>query len=323
MFLDSNPSSEQFKSKGEKKFIKLLEGLNSDRKKDRKLIREHILKGKIPPKSRKMFWQIALGTQGKMECKCTVNYQELLRAPVPYAHIVQLHQDLDRTLRPHINYVDRYGEGQRKLFRIMRAYCAYSPSLGYGQGMCTLGAILLNVIEDELETFYALVSLFENYTFGELYGLTGGSMSGLLNAFDIFGKLLSNFFPKIKQGLDETPIPPDFYLTQWFLELFYGRIPFWLCIRLWDLFLLDGYSAVFSFTLSLFAANEDHLTDLNSLEKFNPFKESPCEGIDIDKVLLWTTTKFKLTPNKIETLTTLTIQNHMSNVKSWSDNFFL
>jgi len=207
----------------------------------------------------------------------------------------------------------------------MRAYAAHYPTVGYGQGMCTIGAILLMVIEDETETFYALVSLFSNYSLQQLYASEDGLLLGLQSAFTVFEKLLEHFLPKIKRCFDSAPIPTNFYLTQWFLEIFFGRVPFWVCIRLWDLFLLDGYSAVYSFSLSLLALNEQQLSTIASLESFNPYKEHPARDLtgDEEKILLGSiSAKFKLNPAKIIYLTGYELNDHRQNVQNWSEDFF-
>ena len=53
-------------------------------------------------------------------------------------------------------------------------------------------------------------------------------------------KILETTMPKISRHFEEEGVIPQIYLTKWFLQNFLDRLPFHLCIRLWDLFLLEG-----------------------------------------------------------------------------------
>ena len=54
----------------------------------------------------------------------------------------QIDLDINRTLRNHIMYRQRYGPGQQRLFNVLRAYANYNPEVGFCQGMASVAAFL-------------------------------------------------------------------------------------------------------------------------------------------------------------------------------------
>ena len=72
----------------------------------------------------------------------------------------QIRLDLDRTFYTHKLFMDKEGEGQQKLFRILALYARVNPHTGYCQGMAYVGATLLMVMEEE-DAFWAFAALLE------------------------------------------------------------------------------------------------------------------------------------------------------------------
>ena len=46
--------------------------------------------------------------------------------------------------------------------------------------------------------------------------------------------------PKLSRHFEVENVFSQMYLTKWFLQTFLDRLPFHLCIRLWDVYLLEG-----------------------------------------------------------------------------------
>ena len=77
-------------------------------------------------------------------------------------------KDLDRTFPSCQLFKEKYGVGQRKLYRVLANYSKYNKVLGYVQGMGYLAAIFLLYMDEE-SSFYMLHSLVKNYGFEGLY----------------------------------------------------------------------------------------------------------------------------------------------------------
>jgi len=217
--------------------------------------------------------------------------------------VKQIDKDVARTMRTHKTFAVRYGEGQMKLFRILRAYAAYDIEIGYVQSMSTIASILLLFIEDEEVSFLALVSLFRNYG---LRFMLIRDLEGLREtAFVIFEKLTVHYFPEICNHFAMIGLHPSLFLTNWLLEIFFGYVPYTLMLQLWDLLILDGYPVLYSFILAIISYNEDALLLLPDTESFNGVKHRPTLNISHEKILHATVSKFKLNADKIHVITGL------------------
>lgn len=62
----------------------------------------------------------------------------------------QIDLDIERTLRDHIMFKDRFGQAQVSLFKILVAYSNLDSDVGYCQGMSTVAAFLLLYFEEEV-----------------------------------------------------------------------------------------------------------------------------------------------------------------------------
>ncbi|KAI7878998.1 RabGAP/TBC [Lichtheimia hyalospora FSU 10163] len=66
------------------------------------------------------------------------------------SHERQIDLDIPRTMYGHIMFRQRYGQGQRALFNVLRAFSIYDDPVGYCQGMANVVAILLIYFEEEV-----------------------------------------------------------------------------------------------------------------------------------------------------------------------------
>uniref|UniRef100_A0A6B2LDH8 Rab-GAP TBC domain-containing protein n=1 Tax=Arcella intermedia TaxID=1963864 RepID=A0A6B2LDH8_9EUKA len=264
-----------------------------------KKFRKIIVRGKLPKHLRGIYWSLALGIDDMDSEK--LHFSSLLQESVPTKDIKQIDKDVARTMRTHKMFSIRFGDGQRKLFQILRAYAAYDIEVGYVQSMSTIAAMLLFFIEEEEKSFLALVSLFQ--TRG-LRWLLIRDLEGLREtAFSIFTKLNKHFFPELADHFEEIGLHPSLFLTNWFLEIFFGYVPFGVLLQVWDLFILDGYSFLYSLVLSVLSFNYDEILALPDPESFNDLKHNPFQAVNPRQILNIATTKYKLSFQKIHKIT--------------------
>jgi hypothetical protein len=77
-------------------------------------------------------------------------------------------KDLDRTYPSCQLFTDKYGNGQRKLFKVLSCYSLYNKEIGYVQGMSFIAALLL-IYMDEESTFFMLDSIMNKYEMKGIY----------------------------------------------------------------------------------------------------------------------------------------------------------
>lgn len=86
---------------------------------------------------------------------------------VPAETVESISRDVGRTFPNIQRFAD--GEGKDTLLRVLKAYAAYDPEIGYCQGMNFLAGLLLLYLDTEEHAFGALVVLMEDRGLRELY----------------------------------------------------------------------------------------------------------------------------------------------------------
>ena len=84
---------------------------------------------------------------------------------------------------------------------------------------------------------------------------------------------LKQRLPKVAEHLDKHELSPAMFSTQWFMTMFMYAMPFDLCIRVFDIFMLEGIRAVFSVALTLMERAKAKIITLPFEELFPFFKE--------------------------------------------------
>ena len=144
----------------------------------------------IPDSLRSIVWQLFAGTDKLKEKNLfeNLNKQELDK-DIEGVII----KDLDRTFPSCQLFKEKYGMGQRKLYRVLSNYSKYNKVLGYVQGMGYLAAIFLLYMDEE-SAFYMLHSLVKNYGFEGLYK---EGFPDLKKKFYVLLNLEKKYIPKI------------------------------------------------------------------------------------------------------------------------------
>lgn len=239
---------------------------------NREKIQRRIFKG-IPDKLRGAIWLKMLKVEKQMSDSPGV-YNKMLDLGVKYStEIRQIDNDILRCLRDHEYYCERFSTKQRQLFNVLVAYSMYNMELGYCQGMSTVAAVLLIYLNEE-EAFWALNSLMvdKKYAMHGLYVLGFPKLMRLLAHHD---KILTKFLPKLKKFLDKHQMDAVLYSLKWFFVIFVERIPFSLCLRVWDIYFLEGERVLnaMAFTiLKLHATKLLKFKDMDEITNYFQYK---------------------------------------------------
>eukprot|EP00494_Astrolonche_serrata_P022694 UN22951 len=150
----------------------------------------------------------------------------LTQSPSP-KELSIIHADLDRTFPTHKKFRNKSGNGQKRLYNVLYAYCVHDHEVGYCQGMGFIAALMLMYYQEE-DAFYILVALLRD----KKYNMRGLFMPGLPllhQRFHQLSYLMKRHCPKAHAKLELNKselerVYPAHYATQWFLLYFYIKM---------------------------------------------------------------------------------------------------
>ncbi|EPE07718.1 gtpase-activating protein gyp5 [Ophiostoma piceae UAMH 11346] len=167
---------------------------------------------------------------------------------------------------------------QDGLFGVCKAYALFDEAVGYAQGMNFLiMPILFNMPEEE--AFCLLVRLMNQYKLRDLFIQ---DMPGLHMHLYIFERLLEDLEPALYCHLHRRGISPHLYATQWFLTLFAYRFPLQLVLRIYDLILSEGLTAILKFGIVLMQKNATTLLGMSDMSQLTTYLKDRLFDVYID-----------------------------------------
>jgi hypothetical protein len=227
------------------KWLKMVKNWNKFVATNREKLQRRIYKG-IPDKLRRNIWMKMLNVEAQMQAneedlgknKQSV-YNRMLKLGYKYStEIRQIDNDINRCFRDHEYFRERYSTKQQQLFNVLVATSMYNMTLGYCQGMSTIAAVLLIYLNEE-EAFWALNTLMVDRKYA-MHGLYIVGFPKLMRFLAHHDRILTKFLPKLKKCLDKHNLDSVLYCLKWFFVIFVERIPFSLCLRIWDVYFLEG-----------------------------------------------------------------------------------
>ncbi|XP_010216542.1 PREDICTED: USP6 N-terminal-like protein [Tinamus guttatus] len=243
------------------KWLKMLKSW--EKYKNSEKFHRRIYKG-IPLQFRGQVWSLLLDVP-KMKEETKDLYNKLkCEARGSSPDIRQIDLDVNRTYRDHIMFRDRYGVKQQSLFHVLAAYSMYNTEVGYCQGMSQITALLLMYMNEE-DAFWALVKLLSSPKHA-MHGFFIPGFPKLLRFQEHHDKILKKFLSKLKQHLDSQEISTSFYTTKWFFQCFLDRTPFTLCLRIWDIYILEGERVLTAMSYTILKLHRKHLMKLQMEE---------------------------------------------------------
>ncbi|KAH7156148.1 rab-GTPase-TBC domain-containing protein [Dactylonectria macrodidyma] len=197
------------------------------------------------------------------------------------ANLQKLEKVIRRDLGTRTSY-SKYAAAaglQEGLFGVCKAYALFDEGVGYAQGMNFLiMPLLFNMPEQE--AFCLLVRLMNHYKLRDLFIQ---DMPGLHMHLYLFERLLEDFEPALYCHLHRRGISPHLYATQWFLTLFAYRFPLQLVLRIYDLILSEGLSAILRFGIVLMQKNASTLLGLSDMQQLTTYLKDRLFDVYIDK----------------------------------------
>ncbi|KAK4033403.1 rab-GTPase-TBC domain-containing protein [Parachaetomium inaequale] len=197
--------------------------------------------------------------------------------------LAMLHK-LEKTIRRDLGARTSYSKFaaaqglQEGLFGVCKAYALFDEAVGYAQGMNFLVMPLLFNMPEE-EAFCLLVRLMNQYHLRDLFVQ---DMPGLHLHLYQFERLLEELEPALYCHLRRRGISPHLYATQWFLTLFAYRFPLQLVLRIYDLILSEGLSAILKFGTVLMQKNAAALLAISDMAQLTGFLKDRVFDVYID-----------------------------------------
>ncbi|KIL71420.1 hypothetical protein M378DRAFT_65012 [Amanita muscaria Koide BX008] len=220
-------------------------------------LRERTYKG-IPDCWRRAAWDMLMcrfAASGPEKSAALANdYREALDKPSSYD--VQIDLDVPRTISGHVMFKTRYGAGQCSLFHVLHAFSLRCPTCGYVQGMGPIAATLLNYFDPE-RVYASLVRLHDAYS---LHSVFSPGFPGMLEAIYLQERITEMFMPDVYAAFKQHMISTTSYATKWYITLFANSVPFQMQLRIWDVFLLEGYDVFVAIAVAIVWVYRDHIT---------------------------------------------------------------
>ena len=247
-------------------------------KKDFNKLKSRTRKG-VPDSLRSYIWQL-FGEKDKFYEKDL--FTKLESIPMNEDTELVIIKDLDRTFPACQLFKDKYGNGQRKLYKILSYYSKYNTGTGYVQGMGFIVAVFLTYMDEE-SSFFMLHSLMKKYNMEGFY-LPGFPI--LKKTFYILLNLEKKFIPKVYELFKKEGMIPSMYASEWFICLFSRNLEFKSLVRIFDVFLLEGFKVIYRFALAFIKLKEDKFLEgaKDGLASIMPIINECTENVDVDKM---------------------------------------
>ena len=170
--------------------------------------------------------------------------------------IIQL--DVNRT---HFN-TDK--EKKRNIIKNVLISLAYSyPEVSYCQGMNYIASFLLESTNDEEKSFDIFSSILKKT---EYSNLALNEFNLMKKYFYVFERLICIYLPELYTAFKRNNISTNYFISPWFITLYthsYNGNNTKILMRIFDLFILDGWLAIIRIGLILL---KNYQNDLFSME---------------------------------------------------------
>jgi hypothetical protein len=237
-------------------------------------LKERTRKG-IPDSLRGYAWQKIINLDEFYEKDL---YQYLNEQEPEKSVVAVIIKDIDRTFPKCSFFKEKYGGGQRQLYKVLVNYSKYNKEVGYVQGMGFIVALLLTYMDEE-RTFFMIHALMKKR---ELEGLYLPGFPDLNKKLFVLLNLEKKLIPKVYNTLKKYKVMPFSYANEWFLCLFSRNLEFSTLVRIYDTFILEGYKIIYRFSLAFLKLKEQKIIQCSGMDSaFKVIKKS-MENLEID-----------------------------------------
>ncbi|KAL9644842.1 hypothetical protein ABK040_005324 [Willaertia magna] len=283
--VDHNDLIDNFTSQNIKKikeFEEILNDYHNFAEKNPRQLRR-LIRGGIPTRDLlKAYWKRFVGSE-ELPNKYPGLYKKLTQHEDTLADEAKILKDVHRTYPQYSFFRQKDGEGQKSLFRILKAYAYFDKQVGYVQGMAFICGFALMNLEDEEETFWFFVQLINNTKHG-LKDLFAPNLPLLRLLMHITEELMKLRMPDVYKLLQEQYVTPEMYASPFILALCTNRIPFIASQQIWSIFLNEGWKMIIRLIVGFFKLARNEIFECNATEIMSTIYKK-AQDTDPEKIL--------------------------------------
>lgn len=229
-----------------------------------KIFRDFLQRKDLSVKDRLKIWKCLLKVSDIMK---KYDYKKLIEekqyeTKLSEQIMNQIVMDVKRT-----SFKKEYEEKYRKsLINVLNVIAFLKPELNYCQGMSYIGSFLIQLTQNEEETFYLMFGIVENTEFATIFI---SDLQKLKLFFYSLDRLICIFVPDAYSLLKINNIKVNYFCTSWFLTMFSNSSlivepekPPKIIFKIWDEFFLKGWKSFLSTGLILMKTNEEKISKL-------------------------------------------------------------
>ena len=174
--------------------------------------------------------------------------------------IIQVNKDIDRTY-----FREKNEQTIKKIWNILISFVYNNSRINYFQGLNCICGFIYDLTKNEEVTFHLMVGLFSLTPLGDIFD---ENFEKLKIFFYISERLVYLYLPKIFSKLKDNSIQLHFFISPYFITLFtiiYGDLPEgdnYFILRVWDEFIINGWTSVFSVLLTVLKYHEKIILSL-------------------------------------------------------------
>ncbi|KAF8821211.1 TBC domain-containing protein [Cardiosporidium cionae] len=210
---------------------------------------------------------------------------------------------LDTELEDFLNNGDdiiRYKNhtGEDCLRRVLRAFAAYKPHIGYCQSLNFIAGTLLLVLPEEL-AFWSLCQIVDSEIPDHGMNIAGYYTPGmdlLRTDMKTLTREIKGRVPQVYKALEKNGVKIDFLCAEWFLCLFCTTLPIDTLLRVWDMLLNEGIKIIFRVAIAIFRYFQTKLAKQDCFENMMTFfrtnKSDLVNHNEIIKIALYSIKNF-------------------------------
>ena len=184
--------------------------------------------------------------------------EESKKSNKKFLHVCdEISRDINRTF-----YTAKFveGNGKNMLYNILAALAFIRPEIGYCQGMNFIAGALINFIDNEEKCFWIFLAFIDNFDMNFLYLKNMPDYSIRVHQLNFF---IKDNFPDLALHFKKNQINPDVFFSKWILTIFSNYLPFDVLYKVWDVFILDKWKAIFKFSLMILNSMKDKLIKMD------------------------------------------------------------